>query len=155
MTDLPDIPRLLEVERKRLARKPKTEEQRHRERRARRWWRNLQNVWSYAYLLSDEELQWLTEVTDATRDKPARVSRNPWTGNRVVMRRPPSPDDAVRLDELQRELWFRESEENCRLRRERRQRLAERLARLGLYAYHYADLDNWAILDRHQGGDAS
>jgi hypothetical protein len=142
-----DLPGLLEAERRRLARKPKTEEQRTSERLAQRWWPTLQAVWSDAYLLSDEELRWLAEATAATRDKPARTSRNPWTGNRVVTRRPPSADDAGRLEKLQREVWFRRSEEECRLRQERRQRVAERLTRLGLQADHYSDMDRWESID--------
>ena len=147
MTDLPDLSGLLEAERKRLVRKPKTEEQRDRERLARQWWQNLQDAWTRAYLLSDEELRWLAEVTDAARDKPARISRNAWTGNRVVTRQPPSANDAVRLTELQREMWCRKHEEARRLRRERRQQVAERLGRLDLQADHYSDLDRWAAID--------
>jgi hypothetical protein len=149
-----DLSELLEAERKRLARKPKTEEQRDRERHARRWWQNLQDAWSHAYLLSDEELQWLAAVTDATRDKPARISRNPWTGNRVITRRPPRPDDAVRLEKLHRELWYRKADEDRRLRLERRQQVAERLARFGLQADRYSDLDQWAAIDRYRGRHA-
>jgi hypothetical protein len=142
-----DLSGLLEAERRRLTRKPKAEGQRNRERLARRWCQNLQDAWTRAYLLSDEELQWLAEVTDATRDKSRRISRNGWAGKRVVTRRTPSTNDAVRLETLQRELWFREAEEGSRIRRERRQQVAERLTRLGLQTVHYSSLDRWAAID--------
>lgn len=146
MTDLAE---LLEAEGKRLARKPKTTEQRDRERAARQWWKTLGRVWSDAYLLSDSELEWLARVTDATRDKPARVSHNPWTGNRSVTRPPTSRDDAVKLENLHSSLREREAEEEFQLRQQRRRRLAERLTRLGLQADHYPD-DGWAAIDRYR-----
>jgi hypothetical protein len=149
MTDMADLSGLLEAERRRLKSRPRTAEQRARERLANGWWPKLRSVWTSAYLLSDEELQWLAAVTDATRDKPERVRRNSWTGRRVIMRAPPSDDDAVRLDKLQVQLSHREHEERARLRREGKRQVAVRLTRLGLDAERYADMDDYALIDRY------
>jgi hypothetical protein len=149
MADLADASALLEAERKRRARKPKTLAQRNQERLARRWWANITAVWSDARLLSDDELQWLAQVTDATRDRPARISRNGWNGARVVTRQPTSKEDAVRLENLRSVLLDREYEERHRLRCEGRQQVAERLARLGFDAGRYADMDSYALIDSY------
>jgi hypothetical protein len=140
-----DLDALLEAERERLKQKPKTGEQRARERAARQWLRNLEHAWSYAHLLTDSELQWLAGVTDATPDKPKRVSQV--FGRWRTTQRPPSADDAIELDKLGSSLWERGHKEEQRLRRERWQQVADRLARLGLQPERYENLDPLAALD--------
>jgi hypothetical protein len=159
MTDLPDHSGLLEAARKQLKRKAPTPEQRARRRLSGQWSRNLEQVWGYADLLSDDELIWLAQITVATKDKPARISVNPWTGRRVETRRPTSADDAARLPALISDLYSRDSREEDRLHRDRRRKLAARMRGLGLksppeYGIRYGHrLGFWRDRD-DEGGDA-
>jgi hypothetical protein len=127
-----DLDQLIADERKRVARKAPKPEQRERNRLSGQWLRNLERVWGYADLLADNELVWLARITTATQDTPARTSVNPWTGRRVVTRRPTSTDDATRLAALVHDLYQRDSQAEERLRHERRRKLAARMRGLGL-----------------------
>jgi hypothetical protein len=122
---------LVEEERKRARKKPPTPKQRARERASRRWGRNLCHVWNAAHLLTDEEIAWLVQVTDATHDKPARSSRK--------------GDDAMRLDKLCSSLWRREWEARDRLRRQQRQELAERMRSMGLQTRRISEAGRVAL----------
>lgn len=153
-----DLDQLIAAERKRVSRKAPTPEQRARRRLAEQWSRNLEHVWGYTDLLTDDELVCLAAITAATQDKPARISVNPCTGNRVVTRRPTSADDAVKLAALVSDLYRRDFQEDERLHRDRRRKLAARMGGLELksprdYGVRYGHrFGFWPPDDDHTGG---
>jgi hypothetical protein len=117
----PDITTLLDTERKRAAKEAKPEEmgeQRARRRLLGRFHDTLADVWSYAHLLDDTELHWLSMVTEAAKAKGTRKYQR-WSGRTDQVVRATNHDDAVRLDRMRSELYARSWE------RERQQRAAD------------------------------
>jgi hypothetical protein len=126
-----NIADLLDIERQRAAREanPETPERRKRRLAMNKWHRNLSSVWHCAHLMTDDELLWLSTITEASNAKKTRK------GGRS--RRPTTGDDAIRLDALESELWQRRHKHESLQDRDDRREVAARLRRLGLPVPEY------------------
>jgi hypothetical protein len=139
MTDAVNLSELLEGERKRAAKEAspgETGEQRARRRLLGRFHDTLSGVWSDAHLLTDEELQWLSTVTEAAKAKGTRRYRR-WSGRTDQVVRATNHDDAVRLDRMRRELGDRRWEREQQQRAADRRKVVTTLGRLGLPVPEY------------------
>jgi hypothetical protein len=126
-----DVARLLEQERKRAAKPEETGAQRARRRLLGRFPDTLADVWSYAHLLDDADLHWLSMITEAAKAKGTRKHRR-WSGRTDQVVRATNHEDAVRLDRMRSELYARSWERERQLRSADRRKVAKALRQLGL-----------------------
>jgi hypothetical protein len=126
-----DVAQLLEQERKRAAKPEETGGQRARRHLLGRFHDTLAGVWSYAHLLNDAELHWLSTVTEAAKAKGTRKYRR-WSGRTDQVVRATNYDDAVRLDRMMSQLYIRRWEREQQQRAADHRNVAQALRRLGL-----------------------
>jgi hypothetical protein len=142
---------LIEAERRRGKRKPPTAEQRAKSRAVSGWSRNLGSAWSYAQFATDDELRWLSAITEASKAKPGRTVTNRFFGRTYTVGQHTSGDDAAALAKLSKALkrlcWDAEWQRRVAERRDAREKVIANLRRLGLPVPRHISEDPWLLAD--------